>query len=427
MNANNIELPFGTELSLNSMEANLSRLYSECGFEDITTMNVRDINSTSGKGDNSLFDLYFKNKDKDITFDLSKTRYFHIDCLLFVLCVMNFLKRQGFRVLIFLPELNGKWDYDSFVDMSEEKAVRKARDFLVRWKFHVALKEAMGCISEVLLPHQKGYFDADNIFYTEKVDYDQYGNISNYLSSLLVEISHMTRGSLGIKYVSEDVIRGFLDDLAIEKRFINFACMAITKGDDNYFMQEFASSILWESLINTEEHPHASLSMIAAARDKRNNNLIIAISDNGEPIPETINEILKNDKNRNSYLKRIHVEPIDEKILSSIIIKDECKPHYLNIYKKNAAALHYSTEKGTSSKKTSPVKKYTTSSGVAIQRGMGLYYVKSRTLQFRGSLTIRSGNALVKYYIKDDRITSDTQLVSYWPGNLVTIQLPMMQ
>ena len=101
----------------------------------------------------------------------------------------------------------------------------------------------------------------------------------------------MTRGVDGRKHVSEDEIRGFIKRSLIDRRLLKAIASALGRSEkDEYFVEQFSNCILWESLINTEEHPNANISMLAMARDVRKEELIIAVADNGETIPSTIME-----------------------------------------------------------------------------------------------------------------------------------------
>ena len=138
--------------------------------------------------------------------DLSSTRFIRIDSLMFLLCVMSYLKRQGVALRLWLPEENGKWDYPPG---SPHERVARTRDFLKRWEFEAALEEAAGPINELLVPHQENYFMGPQRFYCEKIAADEYGQATRYLSSLMLEITHMTRGDPGRKRVSRDRIVAF--------------------------------------------------------------------------------------------------------------------------------------------------------------------------------------------------------------------------
>ncbi len=217
-----------------------------------------------------------KEKNFQFHFVLSKVRWIDIDAALFLLCILGYLKGKGFQLLLTLPEENGRWDFTVFEENSAEEKTRKARDFLKRWCFDVALLEVFGSVSDLLPPHQEDYFECPLLFYQEGVTQDDNGKSIRALSTKMIEITHMTRGPDGAKFVDEAMIESFVEEFALEKRFQQAICKTIGNKDEIYFAKEFASTIIKEALLNTFEHPDATLSMIAMARDVHKNLLVVA-------------------------------------------------------------------------------------------------------------------------------------------------------
>ena len=404
-----IDLPFGYELSRNSLEACLSLAYRELGPPDNSCLGI------------------------SVRFDLSRTRFFQIDCLLFLICILSNLKRRGANLAVILPEIDGQWDFD-YRDMEQEnaekQAVGKARSFLVRWRLKDALQEAIGSLDDVLPAHQKDYLETASHFYTPK-KVTENGYSVPVFSCLLIEITHMTRGMDGKKRVSEDEIRTFIENLAIERRLLDAIRKAMGREHDEYFIGEFCHSILWESLINTEEHPNATLSMLAMARDMNKKEMIIAISDNGDPIASTIMKAFKASSKYQEIQASIKLQDIDRSVIRTYAGSADIDSE-ANEFKEYGAALLYSTLKGTSRDMGKPVKKfYVEETGKArakkvIGRGDGLHYVKTRTLEFNGRCYFRAHNASVDFHEDNGRLCVLTRAVAPWPGNLIAIHLPII-
>jgi len=372
------ELAFGTHLSLDALEERLA----------------------------SAARVLSRAPDTPLHFNLADVIWSDIGSLLFLACTLSCLKRRGVPVQLTLPEQQGRWD--------EPDSVRKARDFLKRWRFDSALSEAVTDYREILPAHQEEYFSDDLPlkFYAPAILRTQ-GETQVLLSCRLVEITHMTGGPVGGRRVSEEKIRSyvnaFLSQLSLEDRFREAIRKALRFSDQA--CMRFGSNILQEALLNTFEHPEASMSMIAMARQQK--HLVIAVADNGMTIPDTIRTAFEQDQTP--------FEPTLSAKEDLELLKLGVESHSLEqaerAFRRDYEATDYATKPGKTSKPHIPRPK----------RGFGLTYVKNDTLDFGGYCVFRAGAASVRYFRKRGQEMRSGRAVSSWPGNLVKIFLPLAE
>ena len=58
-------------------------------------------------------------------------------------------------------------------------------------------------------------------------------------------------------------------------------------------------------------------------------------------------------------------------------------------------------------------------------RGLGLHYVKEKTLDFGGTMTIRTRYARTSISADNGNFDVKTAAVAPWPGNLISVVLPI--
>ena len=409
--AENVLLDFGIELTSASLESCLTHAKIALAAKNTETIDPAAI-----------------------VVNLSSVRWINIDSLLFLLCVLGRLKADSTQLTIILPEYEGKWLFNK-TDPPECIAVRKVRDYLKRWRFSEALREAVGPLEEVLPSHQERYFDDEAIFYRPATHFNEKGDKYELLSTLLLEITHMTRGDAGNRHVSRDVIKQFLQDFSVKGRLKWAVSKAVDRERDLYFAKEFAQTLLWESLINTAEHPNATMSVLSVARSSDDQTFVIAIADNGDPIPNTIAESFDDVRETRQELYPDSLSQNDLRIASRIDATDKAASS-ITTYRENAAATRYATESGTTSLKGQPrsligqeIFDMEPEEADNFARGLGLFYVKERTIEFGGTLTIRAGGSEVQFSpdsTKPEGMSTSSRLVSKWPGNLLSICLPIL-
>jgi len=108
-------------------------------------------------------------------------------------------------------------------------------------------------------------------------------------------------------------------------------------------------------------------------------------------------------------------------------------PGAIDEFARSVTATVYATNRGTTSKPGVPVQAYDVetiagddalTSGERLLRGLGLHYVKERTLEFGGTLSIRAGSSEVVFDRIDGKSRITPHLRAPWPGNLIRIALP---
>lgn len=304
----------------------------------------------------------------EVTFNLSNTTWVDIGALLFSINIMNYLKRKKTFLKIKLPE-GGKG--------------KKVRDFLKRWKFFDALEENVGQKETLIPPEQLHYLNEKQKYYLPSTIRDPYSNVEELLSKDLVEIKSFTDITTEKREVSIEKIKRYIDTL--EKTTVTPVLKKCLGLND---VEIFSKNIIKEGLLNTLEHPDATISLLAMS--KEGPNLVIGICDNGKPVPDTI---------EGAYFKKFPKEGVSTEKL-----------------------IDFATLEGITSIEETD-KRYIS---LDTKRGMGLFYLKKDSLRLGGYLQIRAKNALTTFKTtENNEIELKTQNVSQWTGNLIKIFLPL--
>lgn len=341
---------------------------------------------------------------REVGINLGAARWFDIGALLFLVAALGQLKRARKKLALRLPEA-------SMDDIRPDNAQR-ARDFLKRWGTEEALHEAVGDLQAVLPPEQHGYFEPPLQHYRPSVS-EAHGVREELLSNSLIEITHMTRGRIGEKTVSQDAIADYIQRLALEYRFKR-AFRGVSGFDEDQY-NDFVQTIIREALINTHEHPDASISMIAMAlqeqHDKR--ELVVAIADNGLTIPATIEE---------------HAGREPQPFSRPMAVEFRFDPEFLRLgggrieaykrrFEEDTRLALYAMSPGATSRRGDPT----------ATRGFGLTYVLESVLSLGGEITVRTGAASLRFRNADEGIHCSSSAVSFWDGNLIVVKFPITQ
>lgn len=360
MEGNLYSCQFGQRFGLNEFEKELSKLRTEID----------------------------KGGFQSIDFNLIKVRMIDIGALLYLICILNFLKAKGLQVNITLPESKEE------ADEKDKEAVGKVRDFLKRWRFGVALEENVGMLQNLLPEHQQGYFEGPLEYYKPRIETTPEGKIEPLISVRLMEITSLTETDRkeGRKIVSREKIEEYVNRL---NHYTIRRIVAEALGFSDAKVEQFGKVLIREGLLNTEEHPDATISLISMVREPSFSHLVIAIVDNGDGIPDTIRDVYENDPS----VKKVEI-PSDADLIN---------------YAFDSHLIEYATQAMTTSKPHRPDP----------NRGMGLYYLKTLSADFGGYMIVRAGGASVQFKKEDDKIKRFDRQVSKWRGNLIKIFLPL--
>ena len=360
MESNLYSCQFGQRFDLNELEKELSKLKPEID----------------------------KGGFQSVNFNLAKVRLIDLGALLYLICILNFLKAKGLQVNITLPESKEE------ATEKDKKAVEKVRDFLKRWRFDDALEENVDMLQNLLPEHQQGYFESPLKHYKPRIETSPEGKIEPLISVRLMEITSLTEidRKEGRKIVSREKIEEYVKRLN-HYTIRPIVAEALDFSDAN--VEQFSKVLIREGLLNTEEHPNATISLISMVREPSLSYLVIAIVDNGEGIPDTIRNVYENDPD----VKKVEI-PSDADLID---------------YAFDSRLIEYATQPMTTSKSARPDP----------NRGMGLYYLKTLSVDFGGYMIVRAGDASAQFKKEGDEIKRSDRRVSKWRGNLIKIFLPL--
>jgi ABC-type transporter Mla MlaB component len=321
---------------------------------------------------------------KNFILDLSETSWVEIASITFLLCFLNKLKRNGINVRIVLPE-------DNLSLFENRDTAKKVRDFLFRWKFYDCLQLYVDPLLENLFySNQMHLLKEAQVFYTPAHLSRADDMFTQLLSNGLLELTPLTEIRGGQSSISADIINSRIELLTKSALIKTILKNAIGLSDAG--AEAFGKTLICESLKNVYEHPEATVGIIGMAKDIGGKWFLIAVADNGVTIPETIKKTFISDKK---------IQALGDKDLLAIA----CEDHTL---------IEYATRENVTSKPHLP----------GINRGMGLHFLKTKSIELGGYLAIRSGSARVKFLKKDSAIDCQLEDVPRQDGNLITIYLP---
>jgi len=369
----------------------------------------------------SVAPLFASKTVEQAIIDFSSVKFWDISALLWLIIALDYYLRRSkaqeknLRFLFRLPQ--------SRPGMSKEEkdGFDKSADYLRRWKFDLALRNLANDPSEMLVPEQKDYFrGGPKRFYQEHAM--DIGEVLYYLiSQQLVEIRNLADVQVsGERYIAPNLVN------ECRKKFIDSGVgFILYKQCNKPFLDAniFSKHLLNEGVLNVQEHPNASMGMVSVSLLGNAKTLVLAMADNGEPIPKTIyrHYLLWQRRNNAAEAEKLPDEYVEDSIDPSI----------------KADIITHATRAGVSRKalksETMPdVDVGTPKSGQDTTIGMGLTYIRNGTTDpknFGGELTVLSAGVSVKFTRPGNNSPRDYQsLINYgypWPGNLLRIAFPI--
>lgn len=338
-------------------------------------------------------------RDLEQVVDFSAVRVWDIAAVLWLTVALHhYTHHYGLRFRLRLPEgrdgepLSAREDFD------------RSADFLRRWRFDAALRNIVADVNDILVPEQRSYFRPDGKprrYYKPRYVHGPRGLLETLLSRSLVQIRNLTEyEGTGSRRVSSGKITATIDEFAAERVgdiLLSQCGIDIRTGD------LFAVHLIGEALMNVLEHPDATIAMMAISVLGTTKELIVAVVDNGRPIPSTI-------------YPRFHEDHAQRGTLPSAApgeYVDGALPLELR-----AAVTNYAMQPGISRKEQSP--------DPNDEVGMGLAYIRQDTIDaFGGKLRV-----LTDGHISIFEGTSQAEPIveewgHLWSGNLLRISIPL--
>lgn len=308
-----------------------------------------------------------------VVFDLSRTYWCDLGTLLWLISLLHKLKRQGNDLQLVFPE-----------PVSESGA--NLWDFLIRWRFFKALSVCVDDPVNLLRPNQAPHINRDIKYHTARGT-DEYGAETTFHTARLLEITTLS-DCASKKLAQLEHLEAFLTKYSDK---IVITALSSFCGWDRDLTKRFVQEVIGEGLRNSFLHSAGTFANVSMRLDSK--NLILAISDNGEGIPNVLRQFLEEREGKDDLLSRSDVDLIKYFTEPDLIIDSQL--------------IELSVQKGTSS--------------LPMRKGLGLYYLKSAVLSKAGQLRIRSGTACVDFTPEKVK-ASDEMLPS--PGTMLRIVTP---
>lgn len=214
-------------------------------------------------------------KNSFCLFDLSSADYYDIGALLWLISLLNRLKKQGNELQLIFPEANSK---------------PRIWDFFIRWRFFKALSLCVDDPVNLLRADQTGYL-ARPSKYQHGGGHDEHGTPTTTFLTRILEITTIRpRGQ--DRPERQDEIDEFLGQY--KDRVIQGALSARC-GWDPVLTKRFVQQVVGEGLQNTFLHSEGTFTNVSMTMDKK--NLILAIADNGVGIPNVLRNFARLVKN----------------------------------------------------------------------------------------------------------------------------------
>ncbi len=325
--------------------------------------------------------------------DFSAVRIWDISALLWLTVALEHYRRnKGLRFRLRLPESKS-----SMPGQTKDEIDRSA-DFLRRWRFDTALGVISEDIPSLLVPEQKDYFlpSEPRRYYPVTKVTDTSNLLQSLISRRLTEIRSLSDPSfVGSSPISEGNIAKRIREFQAERigDILSVQC-----GIEPRIADLFADHLLTEALLNVQEHPQATIGLVAISIMGNSNELILSVADNGLPIPQTIYERFIRD------------------------VEDEsASPQYSAMQlgaEKLAAITHHATKQGVT-RKTGPQLE-------TLNAGMGLTYIKEDCVgKFSGKLSIITAGVRLRYSGDPHKQPPYEEWNHSWAGNLLRIAIPI--
>jgi hypothetical protein len=343
----------------------------------------------------SLLDPYAQDETQaTIVLDLSLIRVWDISALLWLLVALHHYRHsKGLSFLLRLPDGRPGMARD---DM---EAFRRSADYLRRWRFDAGLMNIATNVDSILVPEQKGFFafGGPREFYIERRLSDQEGLMQSLISRRLARIRNVSDpANLGSHAVLADGISECVRQFQAERMgdILESQC-----GIEKRTADLFSDHLLTEALLNIKDHPHATIGMVGISIMGKSPELVLAVVDNGDSIPETIYQRYRSDHGQAADMPA----QFDRKALE---------------HRQLGEIAHYATMPGIT-RKTGPA-----SEGA----GMGLTYIKRDTVDtFRGKLRLITESTLLDYSGSSESRPNVDEWRHSWKGNLLRIAIPLVR
>lgn len=307
-------------------------------------------------------------------FDLSKTFWYDIGALLWLISLLHRLKSLGHELRLVLPER---------IDSKSENVW----SFLKRWRFFEVLEACVDDPRNLLPDRQHVYIQMASRYKEPSAVRDPDGKEVEVHTLSLLEMQTFFAQPSGDALGDEqgrqfDRLQG-----PIIVNALSYIC-----GWDQLTAKVFLANVVREGIRNSLDHAQGTFANLAFRTDDR--NLIFAIADNGVGIPTVLRSASAKFEKSND-LDLIHYFVQREFVLAAEALDSEI--------------IGRSTDMETTSM-------------VGIRPGNGLYYLKKTVLENDGELRIRSGTARVDFTGSGER-AEDNLLDS--PGTLIRITAPL--
>lgn len=352
--------------------------------------------------------------DSKIVLDFSNVIFWDISALLWLVIALSYYKKNG------LPPFKLRLPQPSDINIPITKMsdrdieLLRSADYLKRWKFSEALKNITEIATDpldIIVDEQKEYYSGKPLMFykASELALGEKGLTEELLSLSLVEIRNLVDFTKQERKIDKAVIDERID-FFIEKAVI--PVLVNQCGYDSDLASKFITHLLSEGLENALQHPEATIGMFAISR--KDNKLILTITDNGEPIPKTI-------------YPHYYMQKKD----STGNLPEEYTHDKLTGLLKGKIVTH-STMAGVSRKHLSSFKEWEVPYTLRFLKdrpkvGEGLTHIRnSSTQDYNGSLTIYTAGIGVKYTTGADHGDYGSTLTTPgfpWPGNLIRIEL----
>jgi hypothetical protein len=324
--------------------------------------------------------------------DFSRIRLWDIAALLWLtVALAHFRRNDGLRFRLRLPE-----PHHGMAQIERTSAARSA-DFLRRWRFDTALSTIDSDVTSLLVPSQERFFEPPEPreFYKPGTTVDDSNLLQSLISRRLVQIRSLSDPAFtGSTQLSTQRISQTIKEFQAARIGDIFTAQC---GIEKRVADRFSDHLLTEALLNTQEHPNATIGLVSISVLGRVNKLILSVVDNGDPISQTIYPRYISDQSGPTSLEPFY------------------NPLSLNS-EQLAAIVHHATQPGVTRKTDADSE----------NAGMGLTYIKQDTVgSFSGKLTIISERIRLKYVGNADAAPEVTEWPHPWKGNLLRIALPM--
>lgn len=377
-------------------------------------------------GLNELHDFFVKRLDsaimqhsvKSIILDLSSVSMWDVSALLWMSIAFEYYlkiskkKEYSINLRLQLPESKGMVGQQR-VDF------QKSADFLRRWGFAKVLCNMADTADDLLIDEQKGYFEQECEFYLPN-EVEQDGILQELMSLQLAEI----RNLCNVNGVSIELV----NKVKLEFTAARFGDVLHNQcGFSKDVGSQFSNQILNEGIRNVKEHPHASMGMVALGSLGRAKRLVLAVVDNGDPIPKTIYK---------QYLGTIKKKDPEQAKTLPATLPDAPQLSSTLAYK----LIVHATEPGVTRKSNGDEDESdqillpfeTDDTAQEHTPGYGLTYIRDDSTHprtgFGGELIIASGGISVRFSrsLESEELSINEKNYGFpWPGNLIRVSIPI--